>query len=78
MDDKTYQRAQVQAAEAGTSISATVREFLNRNENQKLASEAQRIAALEAWYVAIDKCDSKASEPVKPFTRKEIYATRIR
>ena len=40
MDDKTYQRAQVQAAEAGTSISATVREFLNRNENQKLASEA--------------------------------------
>lgn len=42
IDDETYQRAKVRAALAGTSISAMVREFLNREDDE----ESQRKATL--------------------------------
>lgn len=78
IDDETYRKARIRAAKAGTSVSAMVREFLNQNEDEHTDREAKRIEALESWYAIVDQSDSKQSEFVKPLTREEIYATRLR
>ena len=78
VDDDTYQRARVRAAQAGTSVSAMVREFLNREDDEATARENKRIEAMKALYTIADKRAGSGRRPVKPLTRDEIYATRIR
>lgn len=78
VDDETYCKARIRAAKAGTSVSAMVQEFLNREEDAEAVHEASRIEALESWYAVFDKQAQGKSSPVKPLTREEIYATRIR
>jgi plasmid stability protein len=82
IDDETYRRARMRAASAGTSISAMVREFLCQQEDAEDARETRRIAALNELFAhaeARGKAGSKArSKPLKPLTRDEIYAERLR
>ncbi len=77
VDDETYRKARIRAAKAGTSVSAMVREFLNRDEDEQRIREAKRIEALESWYAIFDKYAQNESEPVKPLTREEIYSARL-
>ena len=73
VDDETYRKACIRAAEAGTSVSAMVREFLNRDE--EALHESRRIKAMKALYELVNKRAKSTSEPVKPLSRDEIYAT---
>lgn len=82
IDDETYRKARLKAAENGTSVSAMVREILIREtEDDDGDREARRIASLEELY---RKADERArlkparQEPLIPLTRDEIYADRIR
>jgi plasmid stability protein len=81
IDDETHTKARVLAAKRGTSISAMVKEFLLKETSQS-DSEAERIAALEALLSRSDaraKASGKTrSTPLKPLTREEIYAERLR
>ncbi len=43
VDDETYRKVRMRAAQAGTSVSAMVREFLNRDE--EVLHETRRIIA---------------------------------
>ena len=76
MDDATYRRARIRAAHLGTSVSAMVRDFLNREEGQEAAREAQRVASLEALFAEMEGGKRKRKGLVKPFSREEIHATR--
>ena len=76
VDDETYRKARIRPAQAGTSVSAMVREFLNRDE--EALHENRRIETLEALYAVVNKRVKSTSEPVKPLSRDEIYATRLR
>ncbi len=78
VDDATYQKARIRAAKAGTSVSAMVRDFLNREDDAELARENNRIEALKALYAQADQQADQQREPVKPLKRNEIYATRLR
>ncbi len=78
VDDETYRKARIRAAQAGTSVSAMVREFLNRDESEEDARETKRIKAMEALYsIANDRAKSGA-KPVEPLSRDEIYENRLR
>ena len=68
VDDETYQRARIRAAQAGTSVSAMVREFLNQEEDEQIASEAKRIEALENWYAVVADRASESSNPCLLYT----------
>jgi len=74
VDDATYRRARMVAAERGTSVSAMVREFLQR---QGVESErhAERLRELEAAYRNRKPADP-AGPPLKPLRRDEIYDER--
>lgn len=79
VDDLTYQKARVRAAKAGTSVSALVRDFLNREDDEERARENKRIEALKVLYAQADKGSTDEDRgAVEPFNREEIYATRIR
>ena len=78
VDDETYQKARVRAAQAGTSVSAMVREFLNREDVEEAARENKRIEAMKALYTIVDKRADDGRRPVEPLNRNEIYATRLR
>ena len=78
VDDDTYRKARVRAAQAGTSVSAMVREFLNREDDEATARENKRIEAMKALYTIADKRAEDGRRPVEPLTRDEIYATRVR
>ena len=78
IDDETYQRARVRAAQAGTSISAMVREFLNREDDEESQRENRRIEAMKKLYAIADERASRDRPPVEPLSRSEIYETRIR
>lgn len=77
IDDETYRRARIRAAEKGTSISAMVREFLQQENDEESLRETRRIEALEALYTVANERANIASAPVKPLKRDEIYETRI-
>jgi hypothetical protein len=81
IDDEVHTKARVLAARRGTSISAMVREFLEK-ETTRSESEEERIAALEALYVRADAraaaSGKQDSTPLVPLTRDEIYAERLR
>lgn len=81
IDDEVHSRARILAAARGTSISALVRDFLEK-ETCKEDSESERIARLEALYARADE-RAKASgknrtTPLVPLTREEIYEERLR
>jgi plasmid stability protein len=79
VDDTTYHKARVRAAQAGTSVSAMVRDFLNREDDAMEAAETRRIEAMEALYaIANRRAKDSARRPVEPLSRDEIYASRIR
>ena len=78
VDDATYHKARIRAAKSGTSVSAMVRDFLNREDDEELARENKRIEALKALYAQSDQRTGKGRGTVEPLKREEIYATRIR
>jgi len=78
VDDATYHRARVRAAEAGTSVSAMVREFLNGQVEDESAREARRIQAMEEFFAAAEAQADYNRKPVEPASRNEIYDERIR
>ncbi len=78
VDDATYRKARIRAAEAGTSVSAMVRDFLNREEDADTARQTRRIQAMEALYVLACQRGESGRAPVEPLSREEIYATRLR
>ena len=73
IDDETYRRARIRAAQLGTSVSAMVREFLNQNENEEAAHETKRIQAMEALYSIADNRAKNGAKPVEPLSHEEIY-----
>ena len=77
VDDDTYRKARIRAAEAGTSVSAMVREFLNRNEDEEAARENKRIEAMEALYATVNQRAKSNAKAVEPLSREEIYADRL-
>ncbi|MEX2381437.1 MAG: DUF6364 family protein [Opitutales bacterium] len=78
IDDETYRKARVRAAQAGTSVSAMVREFLNREDDEETARENKRIEAMKALYTLANERADEERRPVEPLTRDEIYETRLR
>ncbi len=78
VDDATYRKARIRAAQAGTSVSAMVRDFLNREEDEETAREAKRIEAMKALYALAERRSESGRPPVEPLSREEIYATRLR
>lgn len=53
-----------------------VRDFLIRETTQE-EREAKRIAALEELFKLAEQRGKVRSQPLKPLTRKEIYAERL-
>ncbi len=78
VDDATYRKARIRAAKAGTSVSAMVRDFLNREEDAEAARENKRIEAMEALYMLAGQRSERGRPPVEPLSREDIYATRLR
>jgi plasmid stability protein len=78
IDEETYRRAQLRAARDGTSVSAMVRDFLASQEGEETDPEERRIASLEELYRKVDKRAKSSKKGVKPLTRGEIYAERLR
>jgi len=80
IDDDTYRKARIRAAQQGTSISALVRDFLIRQEAEEDDQETRRIAALDELYRITDERGTarRGKKPIKPLTREEIYAERLR
>ncbi len=77
VDDATYQRARIRAAEAGTSVSAMVRDFLN-SEGGTSDRDGQRSEALQALFRLAEEQADYGLKPVKPLSRDEIYNERLR
>jgi len=79
IDDETYRRARVRAAQEGTSVSAVVREYLGAfAAGDTDEDHAQRVAALRRLYAAADDRATPRDTPLVPLTRDEIYAERLR
>jgi plasmid stability protein len=78
IDDVTYRKARLKAAEAGTSVSAMVRDFLIRETSAEDDREARRIASLEKLFKLAETRGAARAEPLVPLTREEIYAERLR
>lgn len=90
IDDETHRQARILAAQRGTSISALVREFLidsttkAASQNEPAASPTaheKRVADLDAFFAMMDaKAGARPprAEPLKPMTREQIYAERLR
>ena len=78
IDDETYRKARIRAAQEGTSVSAMVKEFLVKQAGEEDERESRRVAALDELYRIADSRGQARSEPLKPLTRDEIYAERLR
>ncbi|MEI8039660.1 MAG: DUF6364 family protein [Verrucomicrobiota bacterium] len=80
IDADTYRKARVRAAQQGTSLSAMVRDFLIGQASEEDGRDARRIAALDELYRISDERGQERREatPMKPLTREEIYAERLR
>ncbi len=76
VDDATYHRARVRAAEAGTSVSAMVRDFLNSQSNE--SAEEKRSEAMRALFELAEAQADYNGKPVQPMSRDEIYNERLR
>ena len=79
IDDETYRKARLKAAEHGTSVSAVVREFLSEfARRSEKDAHAKRIASLRKLYAEADARATSRDQPFVPSTRDEIYAERLR
>ncbi|CAA6690293.1 MULTISPECIES: DUF6364 family protein [unclassified Lentimonas] len=78
VDDATYRKARIRAAEQGTSVSAMVRDFLNNQPSANDSHENRRTEALEALYTLAESQADYNAKPVTPLKRDEIYDERIR
>ena len=80
IDDETYRKARLRAAEEGTSVSAMVRGFLESLSDEAESAEKHRrlVVALEEIYAEADARATPRVEPLIPLTRDEIYAERLR
>ena len=78
VDDATYDRARVRAAQAGTSVSAMVREFLNSKVEDESMREARRRRAMKEFFEAAEARADYNRKPVEPIRRDEIHDERIR
>ena len=79
IDDETYRKARVHAANEGTSVSMLVRDFLGSLASDTEAETQQRIvAALQEIYAEADARATRRNKPLRPLTREEIYAERLR
>jgi plasmid stability protein len=78
VDDVTYRQARIRAAEAGTSVSAMVRDFLTSRVNETERLEKARIDSLRALYRKAESRSRRRSKPLRPMTRDEIYDERVR
>jgi plasmid stability protein len=78
IDEETYRKARIRAAKRGTSVSAMVRNFLASQEEDETDPEARRITSLEALYRKADGRAKSSKKGLKPLTREEIYAERLR
>jgi plasmid stability protein len=78
IDDETYRKARIRAAESGTSVSSMVRDFLIKTVAEDDDAEARRISALDELYRLAEQRGQHRAEPLKPLTRQEIYAERVR
>lgn len=84
IDDDVHSKARVLAAKRGTSISAMVRDFLNKETAESTVTQTsheKRVADLDAFFARMDaktRTRPPRQEPLKPMTREEIYAERIR
>jgi plasmid stability protein len=78
IDDETYRKARIRAAHEGTSISAMVKEFLVKQAEEEDERESRRIVALDELYRIADARGVARTGPLKPLTRDEIYAERLR
>lgn len=77
IDDETYLKARIRAAQDGTSVSAMVKDFLVKQTRVEDERENHRIAALDELYRLADARGKTRHEPLKPLTRGEIYAERL-
>lgn len=78
IDEETYRRARIRAAQMETSVSAMVRDFLAGGNTKGADADSRRIAALRALYRKAEGRAKAASTPLTPLTREEIYAERVR
>jgi plasmid stability protein len=79
IDDETYRKARIHAAHEGTSVSMLVRDFLGSLASDREAETQQGIvAALQEIYAEADARATRRNKPLRPLTREEIYAERLR
>lgn len=80
IDDETYRKARLRAAEQGTSVSAMVRGYLEslQDEDDSAKNHRRIVQALEEIYAQADARAIPRSEPLVPLTREEVYAERLR
>ena len=80
IDDETYRKARLRAAQDGTSVSAMVRSFLESLPDDAKALEHHQhlVALLDEIYREADAAAVPREKPMVPLTRDEIYAERLR
>jgi len=61
VDDETYRRARITAAEQGRSVSAMVREYLGGLGSTAQDEDARRAAWRRVWE-SVDACEVKVGE----------------
>ena len=77
VDDETYRRARVRAAEQGTSVSRVVKEELVRYSAQPSAHE-ERNARLNALYAKVDaRMKGTIGDVIYPGWRDDMYDERF-
>jgi post-segregation antitoxin (ccd killing protein) len=77
VDEETYRRARVRAAEQGTSVSRVVKEELTRYAAAPTDHE-QWVAGLKELYARVDESmKGKTPEPVDPDWRQKMYDERF-
>lgn len=79
IDDDTYRKARVRAAQQGTSLSALVRDFLIGQAGEEDGRDARRVAALDELYRLTEERGDRlrGKSPMQPLTREEIYGERL-
>ncbi len=81
VDDETYHQARIRAAEADTSVSAMVREFLSTVTKESASRQMHQreiVTELKKIYAEADERATPRTHTLIPPTREEIYAERIR
>lgn len=82
IDDETYRKARLRAAENGTSVSAMVRNVLESQEKEQADlehAEQTRVKRLLELYAATDAhAQTKPNQEPWIFNRNDCYEERLR